>query len=42
MIKCNPNYAPKAKLVVQVDGSQHKDSEHAPADLRRDSSTQIL
>ncbi len=29
-------YAPKAKLVVEVDGSQHKDSEHAAADLRRD------
>ena len=29
-------YAPKAKLVVEVDGSQHKDNEHAAADLRRD------
>ena len=29
-------YAPKAKLVVEVDGSQHKDSEYAAADSRRD------
>ena len=29
-------YAPKAKLVVEVDGSQHKDSDHAAADSRRD------
>ena len=29
-------YAPKAKLVVEVDGSQHKDSERAAADLGRD------
>ena len=29
-------YAPKAKLVVEVDGSQHEDSEHAAADLGRD------
>ena len=26
-------YAPKAKLVVEVDGSQRNDSEHAAADL---------
>ncbi len=29
-------YAPTAKLVVEVDGSQHKVNEHAAADLRRD------
>ena len=29
-------YAPKANLVVEVDGSQHLDREHTAADLRRD------
>lgn len=29
-------YAPKARLDVEVDGSQHKDNEHTAADLRRD------
>ena len=29
-------YAPKAKLVIEVDGSQHLDSGHAQKDARRD------
>jgi very-short-patch-repair endonuclease len=29
-------YAPKPKIVVEVDGSQHMDSEHAARDLQRD------
>ena len=29
-------YAPKAKIVVEVDGSQHMESEQAARDLRRD------
>ena len=29
-------YAPKAKLVVEVDGSQHMESEQAARDLQRD------
>ena len=29
-------YAPRAGLVVEVDGSQHKTPEHAAADERRD------
>ena len=29
-------YAPKAKIVVEVDGSQHMESEQAAQDLRRD------
>ncbi|MBI3330414.1 MAG: endonuclease domain-containing protein, partial [Nitrospinae bacterium] len=29
-------YAPRVKLVVEVDGSQHLDADHAPADARRD------
>ena len=29
-------YAPKAKLVIEVDGSQHKDCEHTAADSPRD------
>jgi very-short-patch-repair endonuclease len=29
-------YAPKAKIVVEVDGSQHMESEHADTDSRRD------
>ena len=28
-------YAPKAKIVVEVDGSQHMESEQAAQDLRR-------
>ena len=28
-------YAPKAKIVVEVDGSQHMESEHAAADSQR-------
>jgi len=29
-------YAPKAKIVVEVDGSQHMESEQAARDLQRD------
>ncbi len=29
-------YAPKAKIVVEVDGSQHMETEQAALDLRRD------
>ena len=29
-------YAPKAKVVVEVDGSQHMESERAARDLQRD------
>ena len=29
-------YAPKAKVVVEVDGSQHMGSERAPRDLQKD------
>ena len=29
-------YAPKAKLVVEVDGSQHMESQHVAMDSRRD------
>ncbi len=29
-------YAPKAKIVVEVDGSHHMESEQAARDLRRD------
>ena len=29
-------YAPKAKMVVEVDGSQHMESEQAARDLQRD------
>ena len=29
-------YAPKAKIVVEVDGSQHMESERAARDLQRD------
>ena len=29
-------FAPKAKLVVEVDGSQHMEIEHAEKDKRRD------
>ena len=29
-------YAPKAKLVIEVDGSQHLDAGHAQKDARRD------
>ena len=29
-------YAPKAKIVVEVDGSQHTESEQAALDLQRD------
>ena len=29
-------YAPMAKIVVEVDGSQHMESEHAAMDLERD------
>ena len=29
-------YAPKAKMVVDVDGSQHMESEQAARDLQRD------
>ena len=29
-------FAPKAKLVIEVDGSQHKVAKHAANDLRRD------
>ena len=29
-------YAPKAKMVVEVDGSQHMESEQAARDLHRD------
>ncbi len=29
-------YGPRAKLVVEVDGSQHKDAEHAKKDKYRD------
>ena len=29
-------YAPKAKIVVEVDGSQHMESEEAARDLQRD------
>lgn len=29
-------YAPKAKLVVEVDGSQHASAEHVTKDARRD------
>jgi len=31
-------YAPKAKLVVEVDGSQHLDEEYAQKDARRSAS----
>ena len=31
-------YAPKAKLVVEVDGSQHLDPDHALKDARRSAS----
>ncbi len=30
------SYAPKAKMVVEVDGSQHMESEQAARDLQRD------
>ncbi len=29
-------YAPKAKLVIEIDGSQHLDDQHAMKDRRRD------
>ena len=29
-------YVPKARLVVEVDGSQHSESEHAEKDRKRD------
>ena len=29
-------YAPKAKLVIEVDGSQHKENQHHEKDKRRD------
>jgi len=29
-------YAPKAKLVVEVDGSQHLEGNHADKDIKRD------
>ena len=32
-------YAPKAKIVVEVDGSQHMESEQAARDLQRDASS---